>query len=146
MGVSLYCKKTGTCCDMSYIGFYHLRNKIAYLCCNELGSIVDELNKAITRIFDSEDEKADFYRDIDHKIESLILAKKVSVKVVDFIMQSDCKGKIRYGACKEIYKHIKDYDDNICYGYAGHLDCAMFKDFKSLLKECYDNKSDLVWS
>lgn len=42
-------------------------------------------------------------------------------------------------------KAIKGYDDDICYGYAGQPDRFMFQDFKKLLKECYDNKSSLVW-
>lgn len=51
----------------------------------------------------------------------------------------------RYGACKEILKVIGDYDDNICYGYAGRSDCAMFRDFKAILQDCVDNKCDMVW-
>lgn len=76
----------------------------------------------------------------------LMLRKKVAeLCSTDFCLQSDCGGKIHYGACKEIYKHVKDYDDNVCYGYAGRPDCTMFKDFKNLLKECIDNKCDLIW-
>ena len=52
------------------------------------------------------------------------------MKIVDFCLQSDCEGSIRYGACKELLKVIGNYDDNICYGYAGREDCAMFRDFK----------------
>lgn len=145
MGVSLYCKKTGTCCDMGYFGFQRFRNKVAYLCSEEFGKLDDEIEKFALRI-PTDKEKAEFNEQINRKVENLILAQKISRKVVDFIFQSDCEGKIRYGACKEIYKHIKDYDDDICYGYAGRSDCAMFKDLKALIKECYDNKSDLVWS
>lgn len=67
------------------------------------------------------------------------------IKVVDFLLQSDCSGSIRFGACKQILKVIGDYDDDICYGYAGRKDCAMFRDFKAILQDCVDTKSDLVW-
>lgn len=60
-------------------------------------------------------------------------------------MQSDIKGAIRYGACKQILKIISDYDDNFNYGYAALPNQPRFKDFKALLQECVDLKSDLVW-
>ena len=53
---------------------------------------------------------------------------------------------IRYGACKNILKVIGDYDDNILYGYCGRPDCAKFADFKSILQDCVDTKSDMIWS
>lgn len=40
---------------------------------------------------------------------------------------------------------IKDYDDNICYGYAGQRDCAMFKDFKRLVMDCIDTGTIMKW-
>lgn len=58
------------------------------------------------------------------KTEQLIREKKVSIKIVDFCLQSDIEGSIHYGACKEILKAIGDYDDNVCYGYAGLPSCA----------------------
>lgn len=71
--------------------------------------------------------------------------KCVSVKIVDFCLQSDCEGSIRYGACKELLKVIGNYDDNICYGYAGREDCAMFRDFKKILEDCAEHKCNMVW-
>ena len=81
----------------------------------------------------------------DKKAEKLLQEKKVSPKIVDFCLQSDISGSIRYGACKEILKTIGDYDDNICYGYAGRSDCAMFRDFKAILEDCIRLKCDMVW-
>lgn len=72
--------------------------------------------------------------------------KRPDIKIVDFLLQTDVGGRIRYGACKNILKVIGDYDDNILYGYCGRPDCAKFADFKSILQDCVDTKSDMIWS
>lgn len=41
--------------------------------------------------------------------------------------------------------YIKDYDDDICYGYCGRSDCAMFKDFKQLIKDGADTEMGIEW-
>lgn len=66
-------------------------------------------------------------------------------EILHFLYASDCEAKIPYQICEKIYDVIKDYDDNICYGYAGRPDCAMFKDFKNLVKDCIDNKCNMEW-
>ena len=141
MGITIRCEKTHTSHDLGCLGFLNLREKVAELCSPEFG----EHYKTLFYIFAVGGDKTKFYKEFDKKTAELLERKVVSVKVVDFCLQPDCEGKIRYGACKEIYKHIKDYDDNVCYGYSGRQDCMMFKDFIELVKECYDNKSDLVW-
>ena len=40
---------------------------------------------------------------------------------------------------------LKDYDDDICYGYCGRSDCAMFKDFKQLIKDGADTEMGIEW-
>ena len=35
--------------------------------------------------------------------------------------------------------------DNICYGYAGRKDCAMFRDFKRILEDCAEHKCNMTW-
>lgn len=137
MGITIGCKKSGTSYDLGCGSFLNLRTKIAELCSKEFGEHYEKLS-----YLHSDKE----FEEFDKKTMELIDKKAVSIKVVDFCLQPDCKGKIRYGACKEIYKHIKDYDDNICYGYAGRPDCMMFKDFIALVKECYEKKADLIWS
>ena len=47
--------------------------------------------------------------------------------------------------CKSVYEIIKDYDDDICYGYCGRSDCAMFKDFKQLIKDGADTEMGIEW-
>lgn len=143
MGVTLRCKKTGTSIDMGYGGFSSLRDKVAELTGEPFASHMKKLYEAVTSLPYGKAEQ--FYADFDAETQRMIDAKQVSIKIVDFCLQPDCEGSIRYGACKEILKVIGDYDDNIAYGYAGRKDCAMFKDFKALLQECVDNRCMLVW-
>lgn len=147
MGVTLQCKKTGTSIDMGYGGFGRLRDKVSELTGEPFASHMEKLDlQTCARLqFASKEERDKFNADFDAETQRMIDAKQVSIKIVDFCLQPDCEGSIRYGACKELLKAIGDYDDNIAYGYAARKDCAMFRDFKALLQECVDNRCMLVW-
>lgn len=142
MGVTIRCKKTGRSIDLGVGGFANLREKVAELYGDPWASHYAQLGNAPY----SSQEAKEFYKEFDDETMRILEAKKVSAKIVDFCLQSDCEGSIRYGACKQILKVIGDYDDNICYGYFGRPDCAMFRDFKTILQECVENKCDMVWS
>ena len=143
MGVTIKCKKTGRDIDLGYSGFMRLRNKVAELMGGPFYSHYKKLYDALPLMRPDEEKK--FYTEWDTEAIRLITENNIPVKVVNFLFEDDCDGKIRYGACKEILKVIGDYDDNICYGYAGRSDCAMFRDFKAILQDCVDNKCDMVW-
>ena len=143
MGVTIKCKKTGRDIDLGYGGFARLRNKVAELMGEPFYSHYMKLDKAPVSMRPDEEKK--FYTEWDTDAIRLITENDLPVKVVNFLLESDCDGKIRYGACKDILKVIGDYDDNICYGYVGRIDCAMFRDFKAILRDCVDNKCDMVW-
>lgn len=147
MGVTLQCKKTETSIDIGYIGFNRLRNKVAELVGEPFASQMKKLDlQTCSRLqFASKEERDKFNADFDTETQRMIDTGQVSGKIVNFCLQPDTKGGICYGACKEILKVIGDYDDNFAYGYAGRKDCTMFKDFKSLLQECADNRCMLVW-
>ena len=70
---------------------------------------------------------------------------KIPKGIIEFLYAPDCEYKLTYGKCKRLYEAIKDYDDNILYGYAGRDDCAKFKDFKKILKDCADNQISMRW-
>lgn len=142
MGVTIRCKKTGRSIDLGYGGFANPREKVAELCGDPWASHYAQLGHAP---YLGQEAKA-FYKEFDNETVRILDAKKVSIKIVDFCLQSDCEGSIRYGACKQILKVIGDYDDKICYGYVGRPDCAMFRDFKAILQDCVENKCDMVWS
>lgn len=147
MGVTVKCKKTGNECDLGYNGFRRFREKVAYLLNKELGAHYAKLpNLANEFIFDSGSDKCKkAFDEFDRETERLIVKNKISKRAVDFLFQSDTDGKIPSSACKIIYAAIKDYDDNICYGYAGRSDCAMFSDLKAVFKDCCDTNSCLSW-
>lgn len=136
MGVTIRCKKTGKSIDMGAGGFMRLRNKVAELA----GGPFAEHYLSLKSFGDEE-----YFRKFDERTDEILKEKQADIKIVDFCLQSDCGGKIRYGACKSILKAIGDYDDNIKYGYCGRPDCAMFKDFKAILSDCVENKCDMCW-
>lgn len=141
MGVTISCKKTGRSIDMGYIGFKILRDKIAELAGEPFSSHYKGIDSAP---FFGEARKK-YFEEYDRRTEQMLKNKQVSIKIADFCLQPDVGGSIRYGACKELLKIIGDYDDDICYGYSGRADCAMFKDFKAILQDCVDNKCNMVW-
>jgi len=145
MGVTIRCKKTGNDIDLGYGGFNNLREKVAELAGKEFGEHYAELSTP-RAMFSMEPDRKEYFKSYNAKTAEMVKAKKVNVKIANFCYQSDCDGNIHYGACKAILKAIGDYDDNILYGYSGRSDCAKFKDFKSILQDCVETKSDMTWS
>ena len=47
--------------------------------------------------------------------------------------------------CRSLYEIIKDYDDNVLYGYSGKKDCAKFADFKAIVKNGIDSGDGFIW-
>ena len=110
MGVTIKCKKTGREIDLGYFGFFKLRAKVAEL----VGSEVGQHYKKLDGILDTPyPERENVLKSYDDETERLVENKLLPIKIADFLYQSDCDGKIRYGACKEILKVIGDYDDSV---------------------------------
>ena len=145
MGVTVECKKTGKSCDLGYGGFGRFRGKVASLINEEFGEHYAKLSTPEMMFVFDISKREQIFDKFDQETERLIKKHKLSIRSVDFLMQSDCGGKISPSACKIIYSVIKDYDDNICYGYAGRSDCAMFSDLKAVFKDCCDTNSYMVW-
>lgn len=141
MGITLESKNFSI--DMGYGGFRNLRIKVAELTGKEIGDHYKYLEKGM---FKFGEEKKMFFEKYDQKISDLADEFKIPRGILDFIYSSDCEGNLTYGRCKQIYKVIENYDDNICYGYCGRKDCATFKDFKQIIKDCIDNKCKMEWS
>lgn len=131
--------------DLSYSGFYRLRKKVAKLTKSDIYEHYKMLNDgsyALIKIKGNED----FFAWYDRKIEEL--DKKYDGKyseVLEFLYTSDCNGEMDAEHCKSVYEIIKDYDDDICYGYRGRSDCVMFKDFKQLIKDGADTRTGIEW-
>lgn len=141
MGVTVLCRKTGRSIDLGYFGFKRLRDKVAEL----YGGVFWDHYQGIDKAPFMGEARKQYFDAFDKRTEELIREKKVSIKIVDFLLQPDAGGSIHYGACKEILKVIGDYDDEIHYGYSGRKDCAMFRDFKDILIDCAVHKCDMVW-
>lgn len=117
-----------------------------FLLRNEEKSITQKIIAIYDGIFSmTSPAKEHALKSYNDETERLIERKELSIKIADFLYQSDCGGKIRYGACKEILRVVGDYDNRVIYGYAGRENPARFKDFKEILKDCVDNKCFMVW-
>ena len=100
MGVTIKCKKTGRNIDLGCSGFMRLRKKVAELMGGPFYSHYKKLYDAPSLMRPDEEKK--FYTQWDTEAIRLITENNIPVKVVNFLLESDCDGKIRYGACKEI--------------------------------------------
>lgn len=142
MGVTIDSKNKSI--DLGYGGFNRLRNKISELVNSEIAEHYKEIEKG--QFLLGEDKRKEFFKKYDAETERL--DKKYDYKynsVLHFLYACDCGATMEVDVCKEIYEVIKDYDDNIAYGYTGRKDCAMFKDFKELVKDCIDNNEPMEW-
>lgn len=140
MGVTIKCERTGKSYDMGCGGFCNLRKKVAELANAKFSELYEELTRTLFL------REKEFYDEWDRKLDQLLKTEKgLSSGIVDFCLQSDIEGKINHRTCRLIYNVVKDYDDNIIYGYAAHPDAFRFRDFKGLLEDCIRTKSPLFW-
>jgi hypothetical protein len=142
MGVTIESKKFSA--DMGCGGFNRFRQKVAELSNEEFGKHYKDLESSMI-IFD-EKKRKEFFKKYDAKTNKLVENNIISVEIANFCYQSDCGGSIDQDQAKQIYEKIKDYDDNICYGYVGRPDCAMFSDLKNIFKDCAENGDTVEWS
>ena len=142
MGITIKSKNFSA--DMGYVGFNRFRNKVAELSNKEFGKHYKDLESSIV-IF-NEKEREEYFQKYDAKTEKLVEKNLISEEIANFCYQSDCEGSIDQDQAKQIYEKIKDYDDNICYGYSGRSDCAMFSDLKNIFKDCAENGGTVDWS
>jgi hypothetical protein len=143
MGVTINSKNKSI--DLGYMGFNRLRTKVAELINDEIAEHYKALDNSTERFF-GEDKRKEFFKEYNAETERL--DKKYDYKynyVLHFLYACDCGATMKVDVCKEVYEVIKNYDDNILYGYAGRKDCAMFKDFKELVKDCIDNNEPMEW-
>jgi len=140
MGITIESKNYSI--DIGYGGFGRLRAKVAELAGKEIGEHYKDLDKGM---FLRGEERTKFFEAYNRKISELEEEFKIPCGILDFLYASDCGGKAVPKGCKQIYEVIKDYDDDVLYGYCGKNDCAKFKDFKEIVKDCIDNKCSMKW-
>lgn len=141
MGVTIESKNYSL--DLGYGGFSCLREKVAELTSED---VYEHYKKLLKGMFLSGEKRERFFEEYNKKITEISDKHNGEYdEILHFIYASDCEAKIPYQICEKIYGVIKDYDDNICYGYVGRPDCTMFKDFKNLVKDCIDSKCNMEW-
>lgn len=139
MGVTIKSSKHSI--DLGGGGFKRLRTKVAELAAPD----IFEHYKKLDEYLGSPNRKT-FFEDYDAKIAEL--DKKYEGKmsdILDFLYESDCNAEMDADHCRSIYEVIKDYDDDILYGYAGRKDCAKFADFKKIVKDGIDSGDGFSW-
>ena len=140
MGVTIESKNESG--DLGYFGFNRLRMKVAELCDKELAEHYERLNNSLAL---SGNKRKMFFESYNKKIAEIVDKNNIVHAIPNFIYASDCGGKVSSEQCKQIYEIVKDYDDEISYGYSGRPDRFMFSDFKDILKDCVENKCDMEW-
>lgn len=142
MGITLESKNKSI--DLGYGGFMSLRTKVAELAADDIGKHYRKLSTAPSSIFEAEHKE--FFKEYDKKIVELDEKYKGEMNcILHFLYASDCEAEMELDVCEKLYEVIKDYDDDIAYGYYGRKDCATFKDFKNIVKDCIDNKCTMKW-
>ena len=130
--------------DLGYGGFMCLRTKVAELAAPD---IFEHYKKSIDgmRLYDENERKA-FYKSYNAKIAELDRKYNGRMSdILDFLYESDCSAEMDVSHCRSIYEVIKDYDDDISYGYSGRKDCAKFADFKKIVKDGIDSGVGFSW-
>lgn len=144
MSISIQCRKTKREIEIGYNGFRLLRIKIAELLGEPISSLYKELiDSQIVSI--SKDKRDTIWEDFNKKTDGLIKEHKVSAKVIRFLLESNCEGRITSNTCKLLLKVIGDYDNSFIYGYAGKENPVRFSDFKAILQECVKYNCDMFW-
>lgn len=140
MGVTIESKNFSA--DMGYGGFGRFRSKVAALSNPGFGKHYAKLDSTM---FLLGKERESFFKEYDAKTMDLVDKNIISGEIANFCYQSDCGGSIDQDQAKQIYDKIKDYNDDVCYGYSGRSDCAMFLDLKNIFKDCAENGGKIEW-
>lgn len=124
---------------MSYSGFAELRTTIAKLLNHDFAELYIALckNKISNEILN---KKLNLY------FEKEIL-KNEDNDIIEFLFMPDYEGNLSFKKCERLYEVIKDYDDNVLYGYKSEMFGyeTIFADFKELIKTCIEKEYTLEW-
>ena len=138
MGVTL--DGPNTSIDFGGSGFMRLRLKVAELTADDIFEHYKNLCYNMFKMSQND------FQEYDAKTESL--NEKYNGRfsnILAFLYAPDTSAILNEKICADVYNVIKDYDDDIVYGYAGRKDCAKFADFKRVLLDCIENNTELEW-
>ena len=129
--------------DMGSGGFARLRITISKLLnCKEFAELYEDLStggqyRYAEKGFDSMSE---YFDDHDEKALEICERNKLDEEIVNWLYSPDCGVSVSAKTCRHIWKIIKNYDDDVIYGYLGQKNPAMFKDFKVIIQECAEKR------
>lgn len=132
MGITISSKRHS--CDMGYGGFGKFRNAVAEKISGEFHKHYLSLSSS-EAMFSFGDERAAYFKKYDATTNDYIEQGIVTIEVANFLYQSDCEGKVDRKQAKQIYELIKEYDDDISFGYLGRDDCAKMSDLKNIFSD-----------
>ena len=136
MGITISSHKHSI--DMGAGGYSRLRETVSRLLhCEEFATAYAELSRAHQECYARGfTNMQDYYEDHDNRVIAICEANKLDEEVVNWLYSSDCGHSTSPKQCRHLWAVIKDYDDDIIYGYCGRPDAARFKDFKQIVMEC----------
>ena len=141
MGITIESKNVSA--DLGFGGFSKFRQKVACLCGEKFSEHYQKLNSTIFLIGK---ERKDFFKKYDAETEALIKESIITAEIANFCYQSDCGGSISQNQAKQIYEVVKNYDDDLSYGYSGREDGTVFSDLKNIFEDCVKNGGEVKWS
>ena len=103
--------------ELTCSGFFRLRRDIAYSIDNELGKHYETILDGYRMAFD---QKQEFFKNFEKKLDSLEEEKGLDSEVLDFLMASDSGGKINFYTAEKILNALKLIKGKGNYGYAAH--------------------------
>lgn len=132
MGITINSKRYS--CDMGCGGFMRFRNTVAEKVNIEFYNHYIKMDDPKVMFLSGEARK-DYFEKYDDDTDKLVERNIVTVEVANFLYQCDCGGEIDRRQAKQIYKLIKDCDDDIVFGYIGRNDCAKMADMKKIFSD-----------
>ena len=128
--------------NMGSGGYLRLRVTVSKLLnCQEFADIYSEFlnpwQECKNRGFETMQE---YYEDHDKRAMEVCERYLPDEEVVNWLYSSDCGCSVSAKTCRHLWKIVKDYDDDVVYGYPGQKNPAMFKDFKEIVRECAEDR------
>lgn len=142
MGITIRNTK-GHHVHIGYGGFARLRMFVANACSKEYGAIYEKTYSSVFTHSLTDEQKKAFETEEEDMKKQCLKNKELTPKIVKFLYESDCQGRISYGACKDIIAKIKDIPCEDNFGYI--MQPFDLEDFVNLLQEVYDTKGALIW-
>jgi hypothetical protein len=119
---------------MGYGGFGRFRNTVAEKVSDTFYQHYLLLSDSKVMFLSGKEREA-YFRKYDDTTNEYIEQGVLTVEVANFLYQSDCDGKVDRKQAKQIYALIKNYDDELSFGYAGRADCAKMANLKKIFSD-----------